>query len=136
MSLRGITKMLESIQITAAALAVTGCESVIVVPEIAIAEAGYIKTFTTKDGAHAKHEFHALSQMAYFQFQDDELAIVEIDAPMTISRGEEHTELPKGLVIYRDLAGQLHVLAHRSQNCKKLLETAYRYCTRWVRLDI
>lgn len=128
--------MLESIQISAATLTVNDCESVIVVPEIAIAEGGYIKTFTTKDGAHAKHEFHALSQMAYFQFQDDELVIDEIDSPLTISSGAEYTHLLKGLVIYRDLAGQLHVLMHRLQNRKKLLETAYRYCTRWVRLDI
>ncbi len=126
----------ESIHIVAAALTVKDCESVIIVPEIAIAEGGYIKTFTTKDRAHAKHEFHALSQMAYFQFQDDELAIDEIDSPLTISCGAEHVELSNGLVIYRDLAGQLHVLVHRLQNRKKLLETAYRHCTRWVRLDI
>jgi hypothetical protein len=128
--------MFESIQITTAALTVNDCQSVIVVPEIAIAEGGYIKTFTTKDGAHAKHEFHALSQMAYFQFQDDELAIDEIDSPLTIRCGAEYTQLSRGLVICRDLAGQLHVLVHRLQNRKKLLETAYRYCTRWVRLDI
>lgn len=117
-------------------MTVNDCESVIVVPEIAIAEGGHIKTFTTKDGAHAKHEFHALSQMAYFQFQDAELAIDEIDSQLTISYGSEYTHLSKGLVIYRDLAGRMHVLVHPLQNRKKLLETAYRYCTRWVRLDI
>lgn len=128
--------MNELITIDGAAIAIKDCETIIVVPEIAIREAGYIKTWTQKESGHAKHEFHALSQMVFFQFQDDEIAICEIDGPVTISCGLENTVLSDGLVIYRDLAGELHVLAHRQQNWKKLLEAAYRYCTRWVRLDI
>ncbi len=128
--------MNESITIEEAAIAIKDCETVIVVPEIAIKEAGYIKTLTIKEGAHAKHAFHALSQMVFFQFQDDEIEISEVDGPVTISCGAESIVLSDGLVIYRDLAGELHVLVHRLQSRKKLLETAYRYCTRWVRLDI
>ncbi|MFH0781940.1 MAG: hypothetical protein V2B20_08305 [Pseudomonadota bacterium] len=128
--------MNESITIEGAAIAIKDCETVIVVPEIAIKEAGYIKTWTQKESGHAKHEFHALSQMVFFQFQDDEIEIYEVDGPLTISCGAENIVLSDGLVIYRDLAGELHVLVHRLQNRKKLLETAYRYCTRWVRLDI
>ena len=128
--------MNDSIIIEGAATTIKDCQTVIVVPEIALKEAGYITTFTKKDSGHAKHEFHALSQMAYFQFQDDELEISEIDCPLTISCGTQHTELSGGLVISRDLAGKLHILVHPRQNRKKLLETAYRYCTRWVRLDI
>lgn len=112
------------------------CECVIIVPEMALQEAGYIKTFTVKDSAHAKHEYHALAQMAYFQFQDDELEIEEVDSPVTISCGTEVSELEGGMVLYRETSGSFHVLVHVLQNSKKLLETTYRYCTRWVRLDI
>lgn len=124
------------ISIRGGKVAIDDCETVIIVPQIAIGEAGYIKTHTRKESGNAKHAFHALAQMVYFQFQDGELAVIEIDSPLTISDGSEHTELHDGLVFYRDLAGGLHILAHARQNNKKLLEAAYRYCTRWVRLDI
>ncbi len=115
---------------------ITSCESVILVPEIALQEAGYIKMFSVKDSGHAKHEYHALAQMAYFQFQDDELEIEEIDSPLTITCGTEASELEAGMVLYRDTDGTFHVLVHTLLNRKKLLEAVYRYCTRWVRLDI
>jgi hypothetical protein len=115
---------------------ITGCESVILVPEIALQEAGYIKMFSVKDSGHAKHEYHALTQMAYFQFQDDELEITEIDFPLKITCGTEVHEMESGMVLYRGIDGSFHVLVHVFQNRKKLLEAAYRYCTRWVRLDI
>ncbi len=128
--------MSASITIQFAETVITDCESVILVPEIAVQEAGYIKTFTVKDSGHAKHEYHTMAQMAYFQFQDDELAITEINSPLMIILGEERHEIAGGLVLYRDTAGSFHVLVHALQNRKKLLEAAYRYCTRWVRLDI
>ncbi len=115
---------------------ITDCETIILVPEIVLQEAGYIKTFTVKDNAHAKHEYHALAQMAYFQFQDDELNIIEFGSPLKITCGTESSEIDRGMVLYRDTGGAFHVLVHVSQNKKKLLEATYRYCTRWVRLDI
>jgi hypothetical protein len=128
--------MSTTITIRYASTIITDCESVISVPEIALQEAGYIKTFTAKDSAHAKHEYHALAQMAYFQFQDDELDIVEIDSPVKIACGAEVSEMDGGMVLYREMDGSFHVLVHVLQNRKKLLEAVYRYCTRWVRLDI
>ena len=128
--------MNDSIRIQGFSVSIEDVETAIVVPEVAIKEAGYIKTFTRKDSGHAKHEYHALSQMVFFQFQDDELKFREIDSSVTISCGTEHVDVVDGLIIYRDLGGELHVLVHKLQNRKKLLETAYRYCTRWVRLDI
>ncbi|TKB25733.1 hypothetical protein FCL47_11530 [Desulfopila sp. IMCC35006] len=128
--------MNSSILIETAATKITDCESVILVPEMALQEAGFIKTFTAKDSASAKHEYHALAQMAYFQYQDDELEIIEAGSPLTITCGEESTSIDDGMVLYRTGDGSFHVLAHGSQNRKKLLEAAYRYCTRWVRLDI
>ena len=99
-------------------------------------EAGFIRIFTLKDSGYAKHEYHALAQMAYFQFQDDELEIIEITSPIQITFGTEMSEMDSGMVVYRDKNGSFHVLSHASQNNKKLLEAVYRYCTRWVRLDI
>lgn len=128
--------MSTTITIQTATTMITDCESVILVPEIALQEAGYIRTFSVKDSGHAKHEYHALAQMAYFQFQDDELEIVEINTPLKVTCGTETSEMDGGMVLYRDSTGSFHVLVHALQNRKKLLEAAYRYCTRWVRLDI
>ena len=128
--------MTTTITIQSANRIFTDCETVIVVPDIAVQEAGYIKTFTVSESGHAKHDYHAMAQMAYFQFQDEELDIIELAAPVTITCGSEKNEMDGGLVLYRDLTGSFHVLANGTQNRKKLLETAYRYCTRWVRLDI
>ena len=128
--------MSTTITIQSATTLITDCESVILVPEIALREAGYINTFTVKDSGHTKHEYHALAQMAYFQFQDDELEIIEIDSPLKIIHGTETSEMDSGMVLCRDTEGSFHVLVHVLQNRKKLLEAAYRYCTRWVRLDI
>lgn len=128
--------MSDTITLQFAETMITDCESVILVPRMALQEAGYIKTFTVKDSGYAKHEYHALAQMAYFQFQDDELEMVEIDSPVTITCGKEVNVINDGMVLYRDNAGSFHVLVHVFQSSKKLLEAAYRYCTRWVRLDI
>lgn len=129
-------KMEKEIIITSDDQTLMRSESVIIVPEKAVQEAGYIQMFTVKDSAHAKHEFHAMAQMAYFQFQDEELDIREIEAAVRIVHGDESFELVDGMVICRDRAGEFQVLVHPMQNRKKLLEAAYRYCTRWVRLDI
>lgn len=115
---------------------ITYCESIILVPGVAVSEHGYIRTLTASAGAHAKHEFHALAQMAYFQIQDDELEIEKLQGPLRVTlRGEMETFV-EGLALYRDMEGQFHVLMHEGQDARKLIEAAYRFCTRWVRLDI
>jgi hypothetical protein len=115
---------------------VTDCSSVIIIPERAVDEAGYIKTLTANAHAHSKHEFQAMAQMACYQFQDGELEVVAVNGIVTVKWGEEVEELNAGMVIYRDLKSNIYVLAHLGQNRKKLLEAAHRFCTRWVRLDI
>ncbi len=112
------------------------CDSVVIIPEKAINEPGYIKAFTTKDSAHAKHEYHAMSQMGYFQYQDDELEVTELTEPITIETAAEDFHLTDGMVLVRTPDGKFLTYIHAMQNKKKLLETGYRYCTRWVRLDI
>lgn len=112
------------------------CRTVLVVPERAIAEPGYIKAYAATDSVSTKHEYHALAQMACFQFQDDELDCAEVLSPLTIDDGVEVQRVEDGMVLCRDTAGTVSALVFIGQNRKKLLEAAYRYCTRWVRLDI
>jgi hypothetical protein len=112
------------------------CTSAILVPEKALEEAGYIVTMTDKNNASSKHEFHAMAQMAYFQFQDDELEVEEVIGSLRVDSGEHHESVDTGLVLYREADGAFHALVHKGLNRKKLLEAAYRFCTRWVRLDI
>lgn len=108
----------------------------ILVPEIALTEPGYIKTMTVSMEAHSKHEFFAMAQMAYFQFQDDELSIKRVNGPIRLNLSETIEEIACGMVICRDSNGELHVILHEQLNAKKMLEATNRYCTRWVRLDI
>ena len=112
------------------------CRTVLVVPGRAVAEPGYIKAFTVADAGSAKHEYHALAQMAYFQFQDEELTCTTVDSPLIIDSDREPLSATDGMVLCRDLAGAVLALSFVGENRKKLLEAAYRYCTRWVRLDI
>lgn len=110
--------------------------SAILVPEKAVDEAGYIVTMTDTNDASSKHEFHAMAQMAYFQFQDDELKIGSVSGTICVDSGGRREHIDSGLVLYRDSEGGFHALVHDGLNTKKLLEAAYRFCTRWVRLDI
>jgi len=112
------------------------CESIIIIPEIAITEPGYIKVFTTKDSGHAKHEYHAMAQMAYFQYQDDELEFTELKDPLHVTTMAEEFDLENGMALVRTSSGEFLVFVHGLPSGKKLLEAGYRYCTRWVRLDI
>ena len=124
------------ITLTCDGTSVSGCSSILIVPEMALTEPGYIKALTSGSGANAKHEFHALAQMAYFQYQDDELEIDLLRGSCRILRESNDETLESGLLIYRSSDGTIHIDAHGDVNCKKLLEAANRYCTRWVRLDI
>lgn len=112
------------------------CETVVIIPGKAIDEPGYIQAFTIKDSAYAKHEYHAMAQMAYFQYQDDELQLTEVADEILIATSGEDIHLGDGMVLVRTPEGAFHTFVHGAQNRKKLLETGYRYCTRWVRLDI
>ena len=128
--------MSELIRVESEQEILTSCESVIIVPEIAIKEAGYIQVFTVKDNAHAKHEYHAMAQMAYFQYQDDELDLIEVNSRITVVTNDESVTVDGGMVLSREPDGKFLAFIQSSANKKKLLEAGYRYCTRWVRLDI
>jgi len=126
----------QMISITYDDMIISDCTSVLIVPDIAEQEPGYINTLTSAPGTGSKHEFHALAQMAYFQFQDDELEIEHMSSACRIYQDNGDQTLASGLIIFRSGAGTIHILSHQGVNYKKLLEAANRYCTRWVRLDI
>jgi hypothetical protein len=115
---------------------VTECSSAIIIPERAIIKAAYIRTMTTNANAHSKHEFHAMAQIVFSQFQDGELDIEAVHGPLTVEWKNEVETIIAGLVVFLDSQGNFHLIAHSGQNAKKLLEVAHRFFTRWVRLDI
>ncbi len=115
---------------------VEDCVSVIAVPEKAMDEAGYIQTFTDKTASSSKHEFHTMAQMAYFQYQDNEFCCDVVKGPVLVESDGHREEFDAAVVMYRDATGEFHAFIHDGLPAKKMLEAAYRFCTRWVRLDI
>ncbi len=115
---------------------IENCSSVIIIPEKAIEEAGYIQTLTRKNDASSKHEFHALAQTAYYQFQDDELPIDIVKGIIRIESGDHQDKQSGAMVICRENSGGFRACVHEGLPAKKLLEAANRFCSRWVRLDL
>jgi hypothetical protein len=109
---------------------------VIVVPEQAQSEGGYIRAFSSEQSGQSKHLYQAMAQTAYFLDQDDELTVRQYLQPLSVRCGGEELLLERGLAIVRTVDGSQEVLVVGPVNRKKLLEAANRYCTRWVRLDI
>ena len=115
---------------------VTACSSAIIIHQSAMIEEGYIRTLTTNSTAHSKHEFHAIAQIALSRFQDGELEVETVYGPLTIQWKNEIETITAGVLVLLDLQGKLHLIGNSGQNVKKLLQSAYRFCTRWIRLDI
>ncbi len=115
---------------------VSDCESVIIVPAKALEEHGYMQTITEDTSGFAKHQFHAMAQTAYFQYQDDEIEIEQVTKNIVIRKNEETWEIEEGVCLCRSRDNTLSAYATGDVNIKKMLEAAYRFCTRWVRLDI
>ena len=113
----------------------TECDCLLIIPQRAVAEHGYIKALH-RSATGNKHEFQALAQTGYYQYQDDELDYCETAGSIEVVHGTERESLEDGMVLFRDAGGAIRALVHQSAHPKKLLEAANRFCTRWVRLDI
>ena len=111
------------------------CDCLLMIPERAIGEHGYIKAMQ-RSATGNKHEFQALAQTGYYQFQDDELDYCESAGSIEVIHGTERESLDDGMVLFREAGGTIRAVMHRSAPAKKLLEAANRWCTRWIRLDI
>jgi hypothetical protein len=106
------------------------------VPDIALLEAGHIRTASADSGAQAKHAFYALTQTATMLFQDDDLKVVETEGSIVLKKGPGEDTVESGLVVMRLPSGGILVVSNSPESLRKLLETAHRYCARWIRLDI
>ena len=111
------------------------CDCLLIIPERAVQEHGYIRAMHDSGTAN-KHEFQALAQTGYYQFQDDELELCATPGPIEVVHGKETQLLEDGMVLFRGADGAIGAVACQSAPAKKLLEAANRWCTRWVRLDI
>lgn len=126
----------QSITIRSAGSPEIVCRCAIIIPDSVLVEPGHMRAMTTDSAAHSKHQFHALTQIALFQFQEGELEVEAIRGPLTVHRENETVTMPAGIVLYLDSQGDLHLLGDPALNVRKLLQLAHRFCTRWVRLDI
>lgn len=111
--------------------------AVILVPEGALIEAGFIRMLAANQTAQSKHEFHALAQTARMLSEDGELAPTTVKGTLRVSLGDQTLDLEQGLLIVRRPDNDIMLLlANSEQPARKYLEAAYRYCTRWIRLDL
>jgi hypothetical protein len=124
------------IQLQAGDGAALSCRTVILVPDIALSEAGHIKMLSVNTGPQTKHEFHALAQTALIRFQDKELTVTSVSGPLCVKAAEETECVDAGMAIARDTDGQLYVWAHPGTSNRKRLQAADRFCTRWIRMDL
>lgn len=112
------------------------CTNAIIVTDLALAEAGAIKSLTIHSTAHAKHEFHALAQTALALFEDDELEIDTLSGPFSVEWKRDTHTVAAGVVLLRDARGRIRLVGNSVHGTRKMLQAAHRFCTRWVRLDI
>ena len=64
------------------------CACLLIIPERSIEEPGYIKAIHPS-GAGNKHEFQALAQTGYYQYQDDELDFSSTVGTIEVIHGTE-----------------------------------------------
>jgi hypothetical protein len=123
---------------TGAAAPLAEAVTVIVVPAEAPGDAGRIVLATASATATAKHDLRALAQMALFDVEEGALTPEPVPrgCMVRIGTGGDARTLDRGLVIVRDVRGAPRVLAVGDDDARKLLAAAYRYTTRWVRLDV
>jgi len=124
------------IEVTLSSKEQIDCRSVIIIPEKALADATYIRSFTTTSPVRSKHEFYTLAQIVLIQFDDDEIKPQKVVGRIIITADEEKFVLESGMLICRLESDGYLMYTNTDKLPRKYLETANRYCTRWVRLDV
>ena len=112
------------------------CTAILVVPEKALSEAGYIRALTAGPAAQSKHEFHTMAQTALMQFEDGELPPLSVNGTIEVTGADGNVEFDTGLLVARLPAGNIVLFINTDQSAHKLLKAAHRFCTRWIRLDL
>lgn len=113
-------------------------QSVIVVPDRALDEPGFIKTYSTTSGQMSKHDLHQLSQIALFDFEDGNLIPENLSGQDSLAVDFQNsiTRIPDGIVLARLESGAPALLVCEGAEVMRLLKLAHRFCTRWIRLDV
>jgi hypothetical protein len=124
------------IRIDAVGLSAMSSSAVIMVPQKALTEAGFIRTVASNQSTQSKHEFHALAQTALMLFEDRELIPTSVDGVIEVTTDDQTLALDSGLLVGRLVTGDIVALSNADQSARKYLEAAHRFCTRWIRLDI
>lgn len=116
----------------------SSAQVVIVVPADAPEYPEKITSFTTESPANAKHAYHALSQIALVDFEDNILDFHHVPkgTSLIVRNKTVVKTIDRGLVITRDSQGKVHMFCHEDMDKYSLLKFAHRFCTRWIRLDI
>ncbi len=83
-----------------------------------------------------KHNLHSLSQIALYQFEDQEIDVHPVNGPCRIIGETFSYEVAEALILVQGNDNRIAIYAHPAVSVKKALDNAYRYCTRWIRLDI
>lgn len=112
------------------------CVNVLVVPKEAIEEPGKIYSPQTSMGSQEKHALYALVQTLYYQYQDNEISPDIVCSSCEIVAHDYNKIIEDGMILFRADDGKMGLLAFETSKVSKLLETANRFCTRWIRLDI
>lgn len=111
-------------------------EAVILVPQQALIEAGFMRLLAADQTGQSKHTFQALAQTALLRFEDRELTPTSVTGTLRVSHGDQTLDLVQGVLIVRLSTGDVGVLTNCGQPIRRYLEAAHRYCTRWIRLDL
>src|SRR3989339_391424 len=78
-----------------------------------------------------KHVLYALTMAAYVRVEDKEMDVIEVVEPLRLISEEGKTEIVRGLVVWLDPRGGTKLAAHAGVDVRRLINAAYRYCTRW-----
>lgn len=98
---------------------------------------GYdIELLNCSNDSQQKHKLHSLSQIALYQYEDEELNTNTMLGSCTITGHNFIHEFDKGIVVVQIGNNRIELFSHQAVDTKKALYNAYRYCTRWIRLDI
>ena len=77
-----------------------------------------------------------MAQTALMQFEDGELPPLVVNGTIEVTGADGTVEFDRGLLVAGLRAGNIVLLINTDQSAHKLLKAAYRFCPRWIRLDL
>jgi len=110
----------------------------IIVPAHTGDGSGSITALAVGQGDAAKHALHSLCQIASLDLEDGELEIERMEQgyPIAMIFKRQRFECRNGSLVFLNTSGTVHVLSHSGVNVRDAIRQAFRYCTRFIRLDV